>query len=52
MKIAVFINENGYVLPFSASGVVELYSDDLGESQCVNQIPFELSNALAINDIR
>ena len=52
MKIAVFINENGYVLPFSASGVVELYSDDLGEWQCVNQIPFDLSNALAINDIR
>jgi Fe-only nitrogenase accessory protein AnfO len=52
MKIAVFIDENGIVLPFLASGVVNLYSDDTGEWQCVNQIPFDLNNAGGIKDIR
>jgi Fe-only nitrogenase accessory protein AnfO len=51
MKIAVFINEYGNVLPFFSSGVVELYSDDSGEWQCVNQIPFDLDNMVGINDM-
>jgi Fe-only nitrogenase accessory protein AnfO len=52
MKIAVFADENGIVLPFFASGVVGLYSDDSGEWVCINQIPFEMGNQLGLNDTR
>jgi len=52
MKIAVFVDETGNVLPFSAAGVVDLYSDESGEWLCVNQIPFDLSGASRMNEIR
>jgi Fe-only nitrogenase accessory protein AnfO len=52
MKIAVFVDENERVLSFIASGVVEIYSDDTGEWTCINQIPFDLNQALSIDDLR
>jgi Fe-only nitrogenase accessory protein AnfO len=52
MKIAVFVDEDGSVLPFMASGVVEIYADDSGEWICINQIPFDVIDALGISDIR
>jgi Fe-only nitrogenase accessory protein AnfO len=52
MKVAVFVNENGGVLPFLDSGVVEIYSDDKGQWECINQIPFELNNSLSMNEFR
>jgi Fe-only nitrogenase accessory protein AnfO len=51
MKIAVFMDEDGNVLPFSESGVVELYSDHGGNWQCVNQVPFSLKRAMKLSDI-
>ncbi len=51
MKIAVFVDENRNVLPFFASGTVELYANDTGKWQCINQIPFSLNAALKINDL-
>ena len=52
MKIAVFVDETGNVLPFSAAGIIDLYSDESGEWLCVNQIPFDLSGASSMNEIR
>lgn len=52
MKIAVFVDETGNVLPFSAAGIVDLYSDESGKWMCVNQIPFDLSSASGMNEIR
>lgn len=52
MKIAVFADDNGQVLPFFAPGVVDIYSDDSGSWQCINQIPFDIGTAAGMKDIR
>jgi Fe-only nitrogenase accessory protein AnfO len=52
MKIAVFVNENGDVLPFIDSGVIEIYSDEKGQWECINQIPFELDLCLSMQEVR
>jgi Fe-only nitrogenase accessory protein AnfO len=51
MKIAVFIDKNGTVLPFYASGMVEIYSNGSGTWECIKQIPMDMSSRLTMNDI-
>lgn len=43
MEIAVFLNDDRDILPFSSSGIVEIYKKEQFNWHCVNQIPFDLS---------
>jgi len=52
MKIAVFINEYSHILPFYSSGIVEIYSDDLSNWKCINQIPFDMSYQKDLADVQ
>jgi len=44
MKIAIFVDKYGTVLPFFSSGVVEIYSDISGGWKCSHQVPLDLSS--------
>ena len=52
MKIAVFINEYGHILPFYSSGIVEIYSDEELKWKCINQIPFDMSFQRDLADVQ
>lgn len=43
MKIAVFIDDYNRINPFYGSGIVEIYSDESSQWECINQIPFDMS---------
>ncbi len=45
MKIAVFVDEYGAVLPLLSTGMVEVYSDESGVWKCANRIPLNMSDA-------
>ncbi len=51
MKIAVFVDKYGTVLPFFSSGVVEIYSDESGAWKCINQIAMDLSSEPGMNEV-
>ena len=51
MKIAVFVDEYGTVLPFYSSGTVEIYSDESSTWECIKQFPMDMSSRLTMNDI-
>ncbi|MFT3740313.1 MAG: Fe-only nitrogenase accessory AnfO family protein [Breznakibacter sp.] len=51
MKIAVFVDKYGTVLPFFSSGVVEVYSDENGAWKCINQIALDLSGEPGMNNV-
>jgi len=52
MKIAVFLNEYGQILPFYSSGIVEIYSNDESTWDCINQIPFDLTDQRDLADVQ
>lgn len=52
MKIAVFLNEYGHILPFYSSGIVEIYSDDESKWDCINQIPFDMTVQRDLTDVQ
>lgn len=52
MKIAVFVNEHSYILPFYSFGLVEIYSDDESTWNCINQIPFDLERQKDLADVQ
>ena len=52
MKIAVFINEYNHILPFYSSGIVEVYTDDTSNWECMNQIPFDMSYQKDLADVQ
>jgi len=51
MKIAVFVDKFGTVLPFFSSGVVEIYSDEKGAWDCIHQVPMDLSSEPGMNEV-
>ncbi len=52
MKIAVFVNEHSYILPFYSFGFVEIYSDDESDWNCINQIPFDMTYQKDLADVQ
>lgn len=52
MKIAVFLDEEGQILPFYSSGIVEIYSDEESGWECVNQIPLDLTVQKDLVDVQ
>ena len=52
MKIAVFLNEHSQVLPFYSFGIVEIYSDDGSNWNCINQIPFDMTYQKDLADVQ
>ncbi len=52
MKIAVFINEYSQILPFYSLGIVEIYSDDESNWNCINQIPFDMTYQRDLADVQ
>jgi len=52
MKIAIFVDKNGTVLPFFSSGMVETYTDESGEWKRVSRVPHEMDGELTMNTIR
>jgi len=52
MKIAVFTNDYSHILPFYSSGIVEIYSDDSSDWECINQIPFDMSYQRDLADVQ
>jgi Fe-only nitrogenase accessory protein AnfO len=51
MKIAIFVDRYGTVLPFFSLGVVEIYSDESGAWKCINQVPMDLSSEPGMNEV-
>jgi Fe-only nitrogenase accessory protein AnfO len=51
MKIAIFVDKYGTVLPLFSSGVVEIYSDENGAWKCINQVLLDLSSGPGMNEI-
>jgi Iron only nitrogenase protein AnfO (AnfO_nitrog). len=51
MKIAIFVDEYGTVLPFYSLGVVEIYSDENDAWKCIKQLPMDMSSRLTMNEI-
>jgi len=51
MKIAIFVDRYGTVLPFFSSGVVEIYSDESGAWKCIHQVPLDLSHEPSMNEV-
>jgi Fe-only nitrogenase accessory protein AnfO len=51
MKIAIFVDKYGTVLPFFSLGVVEVYSDESGAWKCINQVPMDLSSEPGMNEV-
>lgn len=52
MKIAAFLNNEEYILPFYSSGAVAIYRDNQSEWECVRRIPFDVSIENSLGDIR
>ena len=52
MKIAVFVDEKGNVLPLYAAGTVELYVNKEDQWVCMKQIPFAIHDTLNIDEVR
>lgn len=52
MKIGVFLNDYNHILPFYSSGIVEIYSDAHSDWQCINQIPFDLTEQRDLADVQ
>jgi len=50
MKIAVFLRESREILPFYSFGVVEIYSDEGGYWECINEIPFDMERQYDLPD--
>jgi Fe-only nitrogenase accessory protein AnfO len=51
MKIAIFVDKYGTVLPFFSSGVVEIYSDETGAWKCIHQVVMDLSSEPSMNEV-
>lgn len=52
MKVAVFVDAYGTVLPFQPSnGTVEIYSDEAGKWTCLKKIALNTHRCTGINDI-
>jgi hypothetical protein len=51
MKIAVFVDKYGTVLPFFSSGVFEIYADENGTWKCINQVAMNLGFQPSIKEI-
>jgi len=51
MKIALFVDKYGTVLPLFSSGVVEIYSDENGKWECINQVLLDLSSGPGMNEV-
>lgn len=52
MEIAVFINDLNQIQPFFSAGVVEIYSDQNNQWECINQIPFDMTVQSDLADIQ
>ena len=51
MKIAIFVDKYGTVLPFFSSGVVEIYSDESGAWKFIHQVPLDMNAGHGMNEI-
>ena len=51
MKIAVFVDKFGTVLPFFSSGVVEIYSDESGKWKCIHQVTMDISSEPGMQEV-
>lgn len=51
MKIAVFVDKYGTVLPFFSSGVVEIYSDERGTWNCIHQVQLDFSSEPGMTEV-
>jgi len=52
MKVAVFVDKDGNVLPFYATGTVGLYAYEGHKWACVKQIPFEIHDGMSMVEVR
>ncbi|MBP1617931.1 MAG: Nitrogenase iron-iron accessory protein AnfO [Bacteroidetes bacterium] len=52
MKIAVFLDDKEQIIPFYSSGIIEIYSDEESEWECVNQIPLDLTVQKDLVDVQ
>lgn len=51
MKIAIFVDKFGRVLPFFSTGVVEVYSDESGYWKCIRQVPMVFGSEPSMNEV-
>jgi len=51
MKIAIFVDKFGTVLPFFSSGVVEIYSDENGKWKCIHQVVLDLGSEPGMQEV-
>jgi len=52
MKIAVYVDPDGVVIPYDKSGTIILYEKRDGQWRCRNKIPLSADNGQSIADVR